>query len=77
MVRRRGRRKEPDIADPATHPTDDVCLRVAARFLRISKPTVRARIDDGQLPALRDGDVCRIRVSDLVAYQARVAQRST
>lgn len=77
MVRRRGRRREPDIIDPATHPTPDVCLRVAAHFLRISKPTVRARIEEGQLPALRDGDVVRVRVRDLVEYKARIALSST
>ena len=30
-----GRRKEPFIENPATHPRRQVCLRVAARFLGI------------------------------------------
>jgi excisionase family DNA binding protein len=64
----RGRRSEPRIVDPATHPRRTVCLRVAAEYLEIDERTLQTRIDDGKLKAFRDGRVCRIEVVELVAY---------
>lgn len=66
------RRPDPRIVDPATHPKAYVSLRVAAFFLDdMDERTVRARIEEGQLPAIRDGRVYRIKVLDLVAYKQR------
>lgn len=66
---RSGRRPEPRIVDPATHPTPDVCLRVAAAFLRCDTRTLRRRILDGHLTAYRDGAVYRISVRALAEYK--------
>lgn len=63
------RRREPPIVDPATHPTRDVGLRVAAAFLNVHEETLRRRIEEGLLPAYRDGKVYRIRVASLVRYK--------
>jgi excisionase family DNA binding protein len=71
MRRRGGRRAEPRIVDPATHPRKRVGLRVAALFLDVDERTMRARIETGEIPAWRDGRVYRIEVSDLVRYRAR------
>jgi excisionase family DNA binding protein len=67
--RRGGRRPEPSIADPSTHPREEVCVRVAAEFLGMDRRTVVARIEDRVLEAWRDGKVYRIPVSALVAYR--------
>lgn len=66
----KGRRPAPRIVDPASYPTSDVCLRVAAEFLGLNARTVLARIDEGQIDGWRDGKVYRITVSSLVAYAA-------
>jgi excisionase family DNA binding protein len=66
---RRGRRAEPRLTDPSTHPRRTVCLRVAAEYLEMDERTVQARIQDGKLQAFRDGKVCRIDVDSLVAYR--------
>jgi excisionase family DNA binding protein len=66
------KRQHPRIVDPATHPRSSVCLSVAAEFLGISDRTVRARIQEGKLPALVDGKVYRIALADLLAYEERV-----
>lgn len=71
LVIRRGRRPEPFIVDPATHPRSSVCLTVAADFLGLDERTVRDRIDRGELSAWRDGKVYRIALSDLVVYHER------
>lgn len=65
-----GRKPEPRIIDPHTHPTPDVCLRVAADFLRCDSRTLRRRIEAGYLTAYRDGAVYRITIHALVAYKA-------
>lgn len=67
--RRRGdRRAEPRIVDPATHPRSSVCLAVAAEFLKISERTLRARAEEGRIPAIVDGRVWRFALSDIIAY---------
>jgi excisionase family DNA binding protein len=66
--RRHARRAEPRIVDPATHPRSSVCLAVAAEFLGLDVRTVRARIENGSLPAYRDDKVYRIALADLLAY---------
>jgi excisionase family DNA binding protein len=71
VTRRRVRRMEPRIVDPATHPRRAVCLQVAAEFLEVDARTVRARIESGELAAERDGKVYRIAVAALVAYRRR------
>jgi excisionase family DNA binding protein len=74
----RYRRAEPLITDPSAHPRSSVCLRVAARYLGLNERTVRARIEQGDLPAWRDGKVYRITVQDLQAYvAARIVPRAT
>lgn len=67
---KRGRAKEPSIADPLTHPKASVCLRVAAEFLGIDPRTLRTRIELGKFPAWRDEKVYRINLEDLIAYHA-------
>lgn len=65
------RKTEPRIVDPARHPKRDVCLTVAAEYLGMHARTLLARIQEGKLPAIRDGKVYRIAVSDLVRYERR------
>lgn len=67
-MKKKSRSPEPRIVDPATHPKSSVCLSVAAEFLELDERTVRARIESGELKALRDGKVYRIALSDLMAY---------
>lgn len=64
----RARRTQPRITDPRTYPREWVCLRVAAEFLGVDERTVRARIEDGRLPAIRDGRVYQIALADLLQY---------
>jgi excisionase family DNA binding protein len=65
----RGRRAEPWITDPASHPRANVSLRVAAKFLGLHERTVRARIDEGRLKGWRDGNVYRVSLAGLVVYK--------
>lgn len=65
-------RQHPRIIDPATHPRSSVCLAVAADFLGLDERSVRARIQDGRLPAMVDGKVYRIALSDLIDYEERI-----
>ena len=60
---------DPPLVDPASDPRRTVGLSVAARFLGVHARTLRARIEDGRLPAWRDGKVYRIKVAALVRYQ--------
>lgn len=62
-------RRPQRIIDPATHPQRSVCLKVAAEFLGMDDRTLRARIEEGRLPAYVDRRVYRINVSDLIAYR--------
>ena len=71
------RRAEPRIVDPATHPRSEVGLTVAADFLKMSPRAVRARIEDGRLPAWHDEKVYAIAVTDLVTYRDRCQKCST
>lgn len=73
MPRPGGRPREPRITDIATHPRPHVSLRVAADYLKLHEKTVRARIEDGRLIAVRDGLVWRIPLGSLVQYQAQLA----
>lgn len=66
---RSGRQREPRIHHLETHPRQAVCLRVAAIYLGLSERTLRARIEAGHLPAIRDGKVYRITVAALHHYQ--------
>lgn len=70
--RRGGRRREPRIIALQTHPRPFVSLTVAAEFLQLHEQTVRARIEDGRLEAIRDGRAYRISTEALARYQARV-----
>lgn len=65
-----GRRAEPRIENLATHPRQTVCLRVAAEYLDLDERAVRARIEDGRLDAVHDGNVYRISLAALTAYEA-------
>lgn len=68
-VYRGGRKREQAIVDLATHQRLCVCLRVAAEYLELDERTVRARIEDGRLSAIKDGRVYRIPVASLRAYE--------
>lgn len=70
-MRSRGRRPEPRIQDPATHPRQYVSLAVAADFLEIDRKTLNIYLLDRtlafqQLPRRR-----RIEVAELVAFKER------
>jgi excisionase family DNA binding protein len=41
-----------------------------AKILNVSTKTVHRRIKEGKLPAIRDGDLIRVRRDDLEAYIA-------
>jgi excisionase family DNA binding protein len=69
-TRKGGRQLEPRIVDPATHKRQVVGLRVAADFLGLNERTVRARIEEGKLKAVHDGNVYLITLPDLMAYDA-------
>lgn len=68
--RRGGRRREPRIVNLATHPRSAVSLTVAAEYLQLHEQTVRARIEDGRLAAIRDGRAYRITLTALATYEA-------
>jgi excisionase family DNA binding protein len=63
------RRPEPPLVDPAHDPRRAVGLANAARFLGVHERTLRRRIEEGLLPAYRDGKVYKIRIAALVRYQ--------
>lgn len=69
--RRGGRKREPRIVTLAGHPRPTVSLTVAAEYLQLHEQTVRARIEDGRLAAIRDGRAYRISLAALAAYEAR------
>ena len=70
MSDKAGRRREPSILDPLTHPKSSVCLRVAAEFLGMDIRTLRSRINLGKIPVWQDEKIYRINIEDLIAYQA-------
>ena len=74
--KRSGRKREPRIEHLATYPATTVCIAVAAEYLGRDVRTVRARIDDGRLPAVRDGKVYRIPIAALAAYEASLSAGS-
>lgn len=51
------RHREAPLVDPATDPRRSVGLACAARYLGMHKETLRGRIEQGLLPAYRDGKV--------------------
>jgi excisionase family DNA binding protein len=57
------------LVDPATDTRRSVGLEIAAQFLGLSHVTLRRRIEDGIIPAYRDGKVYKIRVAALLRYQ--------
>lgn len=63
------RRREPPLVDPAHDPRRTVGLKCAAAFLGVHEETLRGRIEEGKLPAWRDGKVYRIKVAALLRYQ--------
>lgn len=72
-----GRPREPRIVNIATHPRPHVSLTVAAEYLGLHEQTVRARVEQGLLEAMRDGLVWRIPLTALVEYQRRRLHCST
>ena len=46
-------------------------IREVAELENVCTKTIRRRVDSGELPALRDGRVIRIRPRDLLAYRLR------
>jgi hypothetical protein len=71
------RRPEPRIVDPITHPRKTVGLRVAAEYLDMDERTLCARIERGLLPAVHDGRVWSIKLSDVVHYDEWRRQRAS
>lgn len=63
------RHREAPLVDPATDPRRTVGLAAAAEFMGVHEQTLRRRIEEGLLPAYRDGKVYRIRVAHLVRYK--------
>ena len=43
-------------------------LQESAQILKTSMKTLRRRIDDGQLPVIRDGRIVRVHPADLERY---------
>lgn len=64
-----GRPPEPPLLDPAHDPRREVGLAVAARYLGLHERALRRRLEEGLLPAWRDGKVYRIAVAALVRYR--------
>ena len=64
-------RHQAALVDPATDPRRSVGLACAARYLGMHEETLRGRIEQGLLPAFRDGKVYRIKVAALVRYKAK------
>lgn len=71
IARRRGRRAEPRIVDPATHPRRYVSVRVAADWLEEEEKQVRKYLDSGLLPYAWKGQRRKILVAELVAFDQR------
>ena len=65
------RPREPRIVRLETHPRMSVSLTVAAEYLQLHEQTVRARIEDGSLAAIRDGRRYWITREALAHYEAR------
>ena len=63
------RHREAPIVDPFNDPRRDVGLAAGAEFLGVHRNTLRRRIEEGLIPAWRDGKVYRIRIAALVRYQ--------
>ena len=63
------RQREAPIVDPTKCPRRCVYLATAAAFLGVNERTLRRRIEEGLIPAFRDGKVYRISVAALVRYQ--------
>lgn len=71
-MRRRTRRAEPRIVDPATHQRTDVCLAVAAAFLEMDRRALNHYIAAGCVRAPWRGRRRRVAVVDLVALKSRL-----
>jgi hypothetical protein len=70
-VRRRlGKRAEPRITDPLTHPREAVNLTVAAEFLKMDRRALNYFIDSGRIAIVWRGRQRKVRVTDLVAFNA-------
>lgn len=65
------RRRELPIVDPATYPRRFVTQRTAARWLEMDEKTLRKALDDGELGYTWFGQQRRIKVTDLVEFEAR------
>jgi excisionase family DNA binding protein len=64
-----GRRPEPRIDDPRTHPKRFVCLEVAATYLGISRRTLNALIDEGKITAKPFVHRRKIAITELVRFE--------
>ena len=55
------------MTEPAALP-QLLTLQESAQILKTSMKTLRRRIDDGQLPVIRDGHIVRVHPADLERY---------
>ncbi|WP_083656015.1 helix-turn-helix domain-containing protein [Mongoliimonas terrestris] len=64
---------EPTAAQRSRQPVPErlLTIRDVANLQQTCERTIRRRIASGELPAIRDGRLVRIRPSDLRAYRAR------
>jgi excisionase family DNA binding protein len=53
---------------------EEVGAQEAASILNLSRPTVVKFLDEGRIPSRRPGKHRRVRMSDLIAFRARLEQ---
>lgn len=69
---RPGRRAEPRIVDPATHPRRYVSLVVAAEYLEVDRKT----LEKLGIPTTPFGQRRKILVADLIAWEANARRHA-
>ena len=73
---RRGKRAEPRIVDPATHPREWVSVTVAAEYLEEDPRAVSGLLDEGRIPFRQVGRRKKIRLADLLAFERSCSTRN-
>lgn len=64
-------RRMPKKSTPTPTPERLLTIKEVAELERASERTIRRRIDAGELPAIQDGRLVRIRPQDLEAWRRR------